>query len=85
MNFDQNLTFRSYCDLESEIKVTKTYHTFGTLLDMKLHWLGKNPSIGSRDRVGSNEINISKLMKIDNFSKRDAAGLTKHFEARKLK
>ena len=52
---------------------------------MKLHKFGKNPSIGSRDMVGSSEINISKLMKIDSFSKRDAAGLTKYFEARKLK
>ena len=77
--------FRSYCDLESEVKVTKTYHTFGTLLDMKLHLIGKNPSIGSRDRIGSSEINISKLMKIDSFSKRDAAGLTQYFEARKSK
>ena len=77
--------FRSYCDLESKVKVTKTYHTFGTLLDMKLHQFGKNLSIGSRDRVESSEINISKLMKIDSFSKRDAEGLTKYFEARKLK
>ena len=51
---------------------------------MKLHKFGKNPSIGSRDRIGSSEINISKLMKIDSFSKRDAEGLTKYFEARKL-
>ena len=37
------------------------------------------------DRIGSSNLNISKLMKIDSFSKRDAAGLTKYFEARKLK
>ena len=29
--------FSSYCDIESKVKVTKTYHTFGNLLDMKLH------------------------------------------------
>ena len=51
---------------------------------MKLYYFGKNPSIGSRDRVGSSEFNISLLMKFDSFSKRDAAGLTKYFEASEL-
>ena len=59
---------KSYCDIKTEVKATKTLSTLCFLPRVNLYFFGKDPSIDSRDKV---EFKVSKLVKIDTFSKRN--------------
>ena len=63
------LLYKSYCGLETEVKGIKTLSAFCILPTVKLYWFGKNQYVGFRDRIEFIEFKVSKLMKIDTFSK----------------